>query len=87
MKLKREKHRAAIALPGAFFDVGGEARRRNIYVAAAGRRMCRHVWARTAGRTVKILLPGTEEQGFAGRGEQREEVAGRAEGRNPAAGM
>ena len=24
MKVKREKHRAAIALPGAFFDVGGE---------------------------------------------------------------
>ena len=28
MKVKREKHRAAIALPGAFFDVGGEERRR-----------------------------------------------------------
>lgn len=46
--MKREKHRAAIALPGAFFDVGGEARG-NIYVAAAGRRMCRHVWTRTGG--------------------------------------
>ena len=36
---------------------------------------------------VKILLPGTEVQGLAGSGEQREEVAGSAEGRNPAARM
>ena len=86
MKVKREKHRAAIALPGAFFDVGGEERG-NIYVAAAGRRMCRHVWTRTGGGNVKILLPETEPQGFAEKGEQREEAAGRAEGKNPAAGM
>ena len=42
---------------------------------------------KSGGGNVKILLPGTEPQGFAGSGEQREEAAGRAEGRNPAAGM
>ena len=47
----------------------------------------RHVWAGAAGGNVKILLPETEAQGLAGVGEQREEAAGRAEGRNPAAGM
>jgi len=35
---------------------------------------------KSGGGNVKILLPGTETQGFAGSGEQREEVAGRAEG-------
>ena len=39
------------------------------------------------GGNVKILLPGTELQGFAGRGEQREAAAGRPGGRNPAARM
>ena len=38
-----------------------------------------------AGSCVKILLPETEAQGLAGSGEQREEAAGRAEWRNPAA--
>lgn len=64
MKVKREKHRAAIALPGAFFDVGGEEPP--------------HVWAGAAGVNVKILLPETEVQGLAGSGEQREETGGRA---------
>ena len=67
MKVKREKHRAAIALPGAFFRVRGRVK--------------------SGGGNVKILLPETEPQGFAEKGEQREEAAGRAEGRNPAAGM
>ena len=84
MKVKREKHRAAIALPGAFFDVGGEERG-NIYVAAAGRRA--RGGAKSGGGNVKILLPGTEAQGFAGNGEQSEEAAERAEGQNPAAEM
>ena len=52
----------------------------------AGRRH-RHIWAGAAGGNVKILLPETEAQGLAGSGEQREEAAGRAEGRNPAAEM
>ena len=42
---------------------------------------------KSGGGNVKILLPETKTQGFAGSGEQREEAAGRAEGRNPAAGM
>ena len=42
---------------------------------------------KSGGGNVKILLPETEAQGLAGVGEQREEAAGRAEGRNPAAGM
>ena len=32
---------------------------------------------------VKILLPETKTQGFAGVGEQREKAAGRAGGQNP----
>ena len=64
--MKREKHRAAIALPGAFLLLWGGGRR--------------NVWAGAAGGNVKILLPGTEAQGLAGVGEQREEAAGRAEG-------
>ena len=32
------------------------------------------------GSCVKILLPGTEAQGLAGRGEQRAEAAGQPEG-------
>ena len=36
---------------------------------------------------MKILLPETELQGFAGSGEQRERAAERLEGRNPTAGM
>ena len=36
---------------------------------------------------VKILLPGTELQGFAGSGEQREGAAGWPRGRKPATGM
>ena len=42
---------------------------------------------KSGGVNVKILLPETEVQGLAGSGEQREEAAGRAEGRNPAAEM
>ena len=42
---------------------------------------------KSGGGNVKILLPETEAQGLAGSGEQREEAAGRAEWRNPAAGM
>ena len=42
---------------------------------------------KSGGGNVKILLPETEVQGLAGSGEQREEAAGRAEGRNPAAEM
>ena len=36
--------------------------------------------AKSGGENVKILLPGTEAQGLAGSGEQREEAAGCAEG-------
>ena len=43
--------------------------------------------AKSGGGNVKILLPETEAQDLAGSGEQREEAAGRAEGRNPAAEM
>ena len=43
--------------------------------------------AKNGGGNVKILLPGTEPQGLAGRGEQREEAAGRLRGRNTAAEM
>ena len=50
-----------------------------------GRRECGG--AKSGGENVKILLPETEAQGLTGSGEQREEAAGRAEGRNPAAGM
>ena len=35
---------------------------------------------KTGGGNVKILLPGTEAQGLAGSGEQREEAAGSARG-------
>jgi len=42
---------------------------------------------KSGGGNVKILLPETEAQGLAGSGEQREEAAGSAEGRNPATGM
>ena len=42
---------------------------------------------KSGGGNVKILLPETEAQGLAGVGEQREEAAGSAEGRNPAARM
>ena len=42
---------------------------------------------KSGGGNVKILLPETEAQGLAGSGEQREEAAGSAEGRNPVAGM
>ena len=71
--MKREKQRAAIALPGAFF-------------ACVGRRPPACLGGRGDGN-VKILLPETEAQDLAGSGEQREEAAGRAEGRNPAAEM
>ena len=50
-----------------------------------GRRARRR--SKSDGGNVKILLPETEAQGLAGNGEQREEVAGRAEWRKPAAGM
>ena len=43
--------------------------------------------AKSGGGNVKILLPGTELQGLAGRGEQREAAAERLGGRNPAAEM
>lgn len=43
--------------------------------------------AKSGGWNAKILLPETEPQGIAGRGEQREEAAERAEGQNPAAEM
>ena len=36
-------------------------------------------WVKTGGGNVKILLPGTEAQGLAGSGEQREKAAGCAE--------
>ncbi len=65
MKVKREKPRAAISLPGAFLLLWGCGRR--------------HVWACAAGGNVKILLPETEAQGLAGSGEQREEAAECAE--------
>ena len=48
-----------------------------------GRRVRRR--EKSGGVNVKILLPETEVQGLAGSGEQREEAAGRAEGRNLAA--
>ena len=153
MKVKREKHRAAIALPGAFFDVGGEepphvwgraaacwvARRRRLRQAvrnATGGSHSYHVEAggqregvvgcvgskerkppsarkgkirrlecedfaprneatrvsgergakrgrrrargrvKSGGGNVKILLPGTKTQGFAGSGEQTEKAFG-----------
>ena len=107
--MKREKHRAAIALPGAFLllwggeppaCLGGRGRRkcedfapRNEDTGVRGEQGAKRGGRRSRGRVksgggnVKILLPGTEPQGFAGSGEQREEAAGRAEGRNPAAGM
>ena len=65
--MKREKHRAAIALPGAFLLLWGEGRR-------ARRR------EKSGGGNVKILLPETEAQGLAGSGEQRDEAAECAEG-------
>ena len=40
-----------------------------------------------AGSCVKILLPETEPQGFAGRGEQKAKAAGRPRGRKALAGM
>ena len=43
--------------------------------------------AKSGGGNAKILLPETEAQGLTGSGEQREEAAGRAEGRKPVAGM
>ena len=42
---------------------------------------------KSGGGNVKILLPETKTQGLTGSGEQREEAAECAEGRNPAAGM
>ena len=42
---------------------------------------------KSGGGNVKILLPGTELQGFAGSGEQRERAAERLGGRNPTAEM
>ena len=42
---------------------------------------------KSGGGNVKILLPGTVAQGFAGVGEQREEAAGCSEGRKEPAGM
>lgn len=65
--MKREKHRAAIALPGAFLLLWGCGRRRS-----RGRE-------KSGGGNVKILLPETEAQGLAGSGEQREEAAECAE--------
>ena len=43
--------------------------------------------SKSGGGNVKILLPETELQGFAGRGEQRERAAERLGGGNRAAGM
>ena len=43
--------------------------------------------AKAGDGNVKILLPGTESQGLAGSGEQREAAAGRLGGRNRAAEM
>ena len=43
--------------------------------------------SKSGGGNVKILLPETELQGFAGRGEQRERAAERLGGRNPTAEM
>ena len=42
---------------------------------------------KSTGGNVKILLPETELQGFAGSWEQRERAAERLGGRNPTAGM
>ncbi len=41
--------------------------------------------AKSGGGNVKILLPGTEAQGLARSGEQREEAAGRLRGQNQSA--
>ena len=41
--------------------------------------------AKSGGGNVKILLPGTEAQGFAGSGEQREKAAERLRGQNQSA--
>ena len=43
--------------------------------------------AKSAGGNVKILLPETKAQGFAGSGEQRAKAAGRPRGRKALAGM
>ena len=51
--MKRENHRAAIALPGDFFDVGGEEGAKRGGRRARGR-------AKSGGGNVKILLPETE---------------------------
>jgi len=42
---------------------------------------------KSGGGNAKILLPGMELQGLAGRGEQRADADGRLGGRNPAAEM
>ena len=53
----------------------------DIFVDGAHGKTCPYC----GGGNVKILLPGTEPQGFAGSGEQREEAAGRPEGQKAAA--
>ena len=66
---------------------------RNEVTRVSGERGAKRGGRRTAKRTksgggnVKILLPETELQGFAGSGEQRGETAGRPEDRKVPAGM
>lgn len=79
MKVKREKHRAAIALPGAFFACVGRG--------AAGMSGRARERAKFGGGNVKILLPETEVQGLAGSGEQREVAAGSSDVQKALAGM
>ena len=69
-----------------FAPRNGAARVSGEWGAKRGRRRTA-VSEKSGGGNVKILLPGTELQGFAGRGEQRERAAERLGGRNPAAGM
>ena len=69
-----------------FAPRNGAARVRGEGGAKRGRRRTA-VREKSGGGNVKILLPETELQGFAGRGEQREGAAGRQRGRNPTAEM
>ena len=89
--MKREKHRVAIALPGAFLLLWGVGRR--AWEAARGLvhdtpqsldlpfplHQVAGYFGRAAGGNVKILFPGTKLQGLAGSEEQRVEAAGCAE--------
>lgn len=79
--MKREKSTEQRLRCSVLFFGAGSGRRR-FGVGACGR----EGWVQ-AGGNVKILLPETEAQGFAGSGEQRGEAAGSWDGRNPAAGM